>query len=124
MNIMKKYSIFLILVLLSLFLNSCKYDFVLPVEVPVVNPGGQPVSFSTQVVPILTDKCILCHSTQSPTMGASVAFTQLVPGYVNTASPASSKLYVNATSGTHGATVSAAQGAVILQWITEGAKNN
>jgi len=121
---MKKYSIFLILVLFSLFLNSCKYDFVLPVEVPVVNPGGQPVSFSTQVVPILTDKCILCHSTQSPTMGASVAFTQLVPGYVNTASPASSKLYVNATSGTHGATVSAAQGAVILQWITEGAKNN
>lgn len=124
MNIMKKYSIFLILVLFSLFLNSCKYDFVLPVEVPVVNPGGQPVSFSTQVLPILTDKCILCHSTQTPTMGAAVAYAQLVPKYVNTASPASSKFYTIPTSGTHGATVSAAQGALILQWITEGAKNN
>ena len=121
---MKKYSIFLILVLLSLFLNSCKYDFVLPVEVPVVNPGGEPVSFSTQVLPILTDKCILCHSTQTPTMGAAVAYAQLVPKYVNTASPASSKFYTIPTSGTHGATVSATQGALILQWITEGAKNN
>lgn len=121
---MKKYSIFLILVLFSLFLNSCKYDFVLPVEVPVVNPGGEPVSFSTQVLPILTDKCILCHSTQAPTMGAAVAYAQLVPKYVNTASPASSKLYTVPTSGTHGATVSTAQGALILQWITEGAKNN
>jgi hypothetical protein len=121
MNIMKKHSIFLILVLLSLFLNGCKYDFVLPVEVPVVNPGGEPVNFSTQVLPILTDKCILCHSTQAPTMGAAVAYAQLVPKYVNTASPASSKLYTVPTSGTHGATFSATQGALILQWITEGA---
>jgi len=121
---MKKYSIFLILVLFSLFLNSCKYDFILPEDVPVVNPGGEPVSFSTQVLPILTEKCVLCHNNQAPTMGASVAYAQLVPGYVNTSSPASSKLYTVPTSGTHGATVSAAQGAIILQWITEGAKNN
>jgi hypothetical protein len=124
MNVMKKYSIFLILVLFCLFLNSCKYDFVLPVEVPEVNPGGYPVSFSTQIQPILTDKCILCHSTQAPMMGSGVAYTQLVPKYVNTASPASSKFYTIPTSGTHGATVSATQGALILQWITEGAKNN
>jgi len=121
---MKKHSIFFILILFSLFIGGCKYDFVLPVEEPVVNPGGEPVSFSTQVLPILTDRCVLCHSTQAPTMGASVAYAQLVPKYVNTASPASSKFYTIPTSGTHGATVSAAQGALILQWITEGAKNN
>ncbi len=121
---MKKHSIFLILVLLSLFLNSCKYDFVLPVEVPVVTPGADPISFTKQIVPILTDRCILCHSTQAPTMGATVAFAQLVPKYTNTASPASSKLYTVAISGTHGATFTAAQGALILKWITEGAKNN
>lgn len=124
MNIMKKHSIFLILVLLSLFLNSCKYDFVLPVEVPVVTPGADPISFTKQIVPILTDKCVLCHSSQAPTMGASVAFAQLVPKYVNTASPSSSKLYTVPTSGTHGGSVTATQGALILQWITEGAKNN
>lgn len=124
MNIMKKYSIFLILVLSSLFLNSCKYDFVLPPEVPVVPPGTPLVSFSTDILPILSAKCILCHSTQAPTMGSSVAFTQLVPNYVNKTTPASSKFYTVPTSGTHGATVTPAQGALILRWITEGANNN
>ena len=124
MNIMRKYSIFLILVLSSLFLNSCKYDFILPPVVPVVPPGTPPVSFSTDIIPILTAKCILCHSTQTPTMGASVAYAQLVPKYINTTTPASSVFYTNSTSGTHGATVSAAQGALMLRWITEGAKNN
>lgn len=121
---MKKHSIFLILVLLSLFINGCKYDFILPPEVPVVDPGTPPVSFSTDIIPILTAKCILCHSTQTPTMGASVAFSQLVPNYVNKTSPASSKFYTVPTSGTHGATVSTAQAALILRWITEGANNN
>lgn len=121
---MRKHSIFLILVLLSLFINGCKYDFVLPPEVPVVDPEAPAVSFSTDILPILTAKCILCHSTQAPTMGASVAFTQLVPGYVNKTAPSSSKLYTVPTSGTHGATVSSAQGALILRWITEGANNN
>ena len=121
---MKKHSIFLILILLSLFLNGCKYDFVLPPEVPVVDPGTPKASFSTDILPILTAKCILCHDKQSPMMGAGVAYTQLVPGYVNKTTPTSSKLYTVPTSGTHGATVSAAQGALILRWITEGALNN
>ena len=121
---MRKYSIFLILVLLSLFINGCKYDFILPPEVPVVDPGTPPASFSTDILPILTAKCILCHNTQAPTMGSSVAYAQLVPKYVSATSPASSKLYTVPMSGTHGATVSAAQGALILRWITEGAKNN
>jgi hypothetical protein len=123
MNIMKKHSIFLILILLSLFLNGCKYDFILPEVVTPPDNGGQPISFAKQIVPIFASKCTLCHNTQAPIMTADVAYSQLVPNYVNTASPASSVLYVNATSGTHGGTVSATQAALILKWITEGANN-
>lgn len=122
---MKKHSIFLILVLLSLFLNGCKYDFILPEEVPPIDNGGDPISFATQVAPIFTtQKCTDCHNSQAPKLTADVAYAQLVPGYVNTTTPASSKVYTVATSGTHYAKVSAAQGALILTWIKEGAKNN
>lgn len=118
---MKKRNIVYILILFALLISGCKYDFVLPEAAP---PVGEPVSFSTQILPILSSKCILCHDKQTPVMTSGVAYSQLVPKYVNTANPASSKLYTIPTSGTHGGKVSAAQGALILQWITEGAKEN
>jgi len=121
---MKKHSIFLILILFSLFISGCKYDFIIPVEVPVVDNGGKPISFASQIVPIFADKCISCHATQAPQMNAAVAFAQLVPQYVNTGSPETSKLYINASSGNHYAKVSATQAALVLTWIKEGAKNN
>lgn len=121
---MKKHSIFFVLILLALFLGGCKYDFILPVETPPVDNGGQPISFATQVLPALNTKCNSCHSAQAPLMTASAAYAQLVPAYVNTATPASSKLYINAASGSHYAQVSSSQAAIILQWIKEGAKNN
>lgn len=120
---MKRHSIFFILILLALSLGGCKYDFILPVETPPVDNGGNPISFSTQVLPILNTKCSSCHAAQAPLMTAASAYSQLVPAYVNTTTPNSSKLYVNAT-GAHYAQVSASQAAIILQWITEGAKNN
>ena len=121
---MKKRDISLILILFTLLLGGCKYDFVLPAVVAPVNNGGQPISFATQIVPIFASTCIGCHSTQAPTMNASSAYAQLVPSYVNKTTPASSKLYINASSGSHYAKVSATQAALIHQWITEGANNN
>lgn len=121
---MKKLSIFLILILFALFLNSCKYDFILPVETPPIDNGGEPISFATQIVPIFTQQCNSCHNSQAPLLTASAAYAQVVPAYVSTSAPSSSKLYVNAQSGSHYAKVSATQAALILQWITEGAKNN
>ena len=117
---MKKYPIFLILILFSVFISSCKYDFILPEVVVPVND----VSFSEDVVPIFAQKCIICHNTQSPVLTADLAFAQIVPNYVNTASPATSEIYTVPTSGTHGGTFTATQAALILQWITEGAENN
>ena len=120
---MKKYAI-LILILFSLFLNSCKYDFILPEVVPPIDNGGEPIKFATQIVPIFTEKCVSCHNAKEPVLTTAAAYAQLVPKYVNTASPASSKIYTLPKSGTHYATVSASQAALILAWITEGAKNN
>lgn len=120
MNTMKKNTIFLILILFSVFLGSCKYDFILPEVVVPVND----VSFAESVAPIFAQKCISCHNTQSPVLTSDVAFAQIVPGYVNTTSPETSKIYTVPTSGTHFATITATQAALILQWITEGAKNN
>jgi len=120
---MKKHSIFFILILFSLFIGGCKYDFVLPEVVPDIDQD-EPISFSSQIVPIFAEKCISCHDAQSPMMGANVAHSQLVPKYVNTANPASSEIYTVATSGNHYAKVSATQGALILKWITEGANKN
>lgn len=123
--IMKKRNIFFILTVFSLFLWGCRYDFIVPDEVPVVDQED-PVSLATQVVPILAAKCTECHKTggQTPDLTAANAYSQLVPKYVSTTSPATSKVYVFATSGAHYAKVSAAQGALILTWIQEGAKNN
>ena len=110
--------------MVGLSLGSCKYDFILPVETPPVVPGEEPIAFATQIVPIFAEKCNSCHNSKSPILTANVAYAQIVPAYVNTATPASSKLYVNSASGSHYAKVSATQAALILQWITEGAKNN
>jgi hypothetical protein len=109
--------------LFALLLVGCKYDFILPEEVAPID-NTNPISFATQIVPIFAEKCTSCHNTQAPVLTAAVAYSQLGSTYVNTASPASSKVYINATSGTHYAKVSASQGALILAWITQGAKNN
>jgi len=127
---MKRRNIFLILALFSLFFTGCKYDFVIPVEVPVIDTGGVPISFATQIVPIFSagDKCTQCHKPGglgSPDLSnPATIYSQIVPQYVNTASPESSKLYVNASSGNHYAKTTATQAALILAWIKEGAKNN
>ncbi|HAQ19541.1 MAG TPA: hypothetical protein DCR40_09965 [Prolixibacteraceae bacterium] len=120
---MKKHSIFLLIVLLSLFVVGCKYDFILPEEVPPID-NSKPISFATQIAPIFAEKCNSCHNNQSPKLTADVAYAQLVPSYVNTGTPASSKIYTVPSSGSHYAKVSATQSALILAWITEGAKNN
>jgi len=131
MNIMKKHTIFLILILFSFFFGACKYDFVLPVEVPVIDNGGEPISFATQIAPIFStgDKCTACHKagSTSPDLTSANAYSQLVPKYVNTASPASSSLltFPGPTTASHTwKKLSAGEAALILAWINEGAKNN
>lgn len=83
-------------------------------------------SFATDVMPIL-NLCNTCHTHGwSPSSTASTFYTNLLnSGYVNTTTPTSGKIYTKLNGGhPSGSTVSAAQKAVVLTWITEGSKNN
>ena len=124
---MKKHPILLILIVFSLFISSCKYDYILPEVVPPVVTG---VSFLKQVAPIFStgDKCISCHKAgaTSPDLTAANAFAQ-ISGLINTATPAESKLYSFPSPATSTHTwkkYTEGEAAIVLQWITEGAKNN
>lgn len=129
---MKKYKIFFIVAVIGLLASSCKYDFIVPVTVPVVDNGGNPISFSEQIVPIFSNnnQCTKCHmpgGVGSPdlTKSASVIYSSIVPAYVDTSNPESSTLYINATSGSHHSSkISDEETAYLLQWIKEGAQNN
>ncbi|HEY3390582.1 MAG TPA: hypothetical protein VGK38_13475 [Prolixibacteraceae bacterium] len=125
---MRKRSLFLITILFSLLISSCKYDFILPTEVP---PQTGPVLFATQVAPIFStgNKCTACHNTggTAPDLTASKAYASIVPSLINTATPASSLIYSfpAPTTTTHSwKKLTAGEAALILTWITEGAKNN
>ena len=129
---MKKHPIFLILILFALFLNGCKYDFILAEQVETVNTGGQPISFATNILPIFStgDKCIACHKSggQSPDLTSANAFAQISSKYVNTGSAETSLIYTEpapANTAVHSwKKYSASEAALVLAWIKEGAKNN
>ena len=125
---MKKSSIFFTLLLFSLFMNGCKYDFIMPVEVP---PITGTVSFATQVTPIFStgEKCTSCHKSggTAPNLTAASAFSSIVPNLISTATPEQSLIYAfpAPTSTTHTwKKYTAAEAATILAWIKDGAKNN
>lgn len=126
---MKKRTIFLTLLLFSLFMNGCKYDFIIPVEVPVIDNGGKPISFATQIAPIFStgNKCTECHKPgdEAPDLTTANAYTQIMTKYVNISSPSDSKIYAAPGSNSHSwKKYTAPEAAIILAWIKEGAKNN
>lgn len=83
-------------------------------------------SFAADVMPIL-NICNTCHTHGwTPSATASTFYTNVVnAGYINTVTPTSGKIYTKLNGGhPPGSTVTAAQKAVVLTWITEGSKNN
>lgn len=119
---MKKRNIFIIIAVFSLMLWGCRYDFILPEEVPVI----ENVSFAADVAPILTKQCAECHKPggTSPDLTAANAFAQL-SGYINKTTPAQSEILTVPGSSSHSwKKFTATESATILKWITDGAKNN
>lgn len=137
---MKKSIYILILVFVGLMVvTGCEYDFIYhPTPPPVEEPDpDDPVdpnatSFSTMIVPIFTtgNRCTSCHGDGGtrPYLTAAKAYSEITSmGLVNTANPASSKLYtyVKAGTSTHAwKKFVDSQSELVLKWITEGAKNN
>ena len=95
------------------------------------------VSFSKDIVPILTASCAInssCHLVaNSLNLGTALdsadAYTTIIAKkLVSTSTPSSSLLYVEVQSGEMpkppAAALPAGQQALILEWIQQGAKNN
>jgi len=113
-----------------LFFGSCTYKYNIKESGVIINPTDT-VKFATQVVPIFSDAtCISCHKSGStrPDLSASAAYSEITSmGLLNLTDPAQSKLYQHplASTSTHSwKKYTDNQAAIILMWITQGAKNN
>jgi len=132
---MKILKLFFAIVALSFLFNGCLYNFVVPEDVPVINPddpNAPQISFATQIVPIFTsgNNCTSCHNTggQIPDLTAENAFSALnSTRYINSSSPEESKIYawIQPDSDSHlQKKYTATEAVIILGWIQQGAKNN
>ncbi len=90
------------------------------------------VSFSNDIAPILNNSCNIsgCHNAGGirPDLTVTNAYTSLTGGYINTADPQASELYLWMT-GKKGVPMPTSginkdYNALILAWIKQGANNN
>ena len=92
------------------------------------------VQFSKTIVPIFSKSCAIsgCHSgSVAPNLSDATAYNALVTGhYIDLATPANSEVYLwltgkkSATMPLGSANNPSNINALILAWITQGAKNN
>jgi hypothetical protein len=129
---MKSLKFLFTVVLIAFFFVGCKYDFIVPEEIPVIDPddpNAEQISFSSDIVPIFESKCTACHTTgkQRPDLSAANAYSSLnSTRYLNSSDAELSFIYTKPNpdaSGTH-QKYSAGEAALVLGWIQQGAKNN
>jgi hypothetical protein len=132
---MKILKLLLAVVVVTLLFSECKYSFIVPEEIPVIDPedpDAVQVSFADQIIPIFTDNnnCTSCHKTggQLPDLTTSNAFSSLNSSrYINSTTAEESRIYkyIMPETDTHTQKkYTAAQAALVLGWIQQGAKNN
>jgi hypothetical protein len=127
----KIFKILLLVVMAAFLATSCKYDWIIPEEVPVIDPDdpSQQISFSTQILPIFSgNNCTSCHNgSQIPDLRDDRAYAAInTTRYINKSEPQQSRIYTVAHPdlNNHYRKYTATQAAVILAWIQQGAKNN
>lgn len=112
------------------FMSSCEKDYIIPEP---VDPNGPPTTvdtifFSTDIQPFFDAKCASCHNGGGIPLNLSpgVSYDALITGnYINTTTPASSKLYVKIAPGGSMAQYStSAETEMTFDWIDQGALNN
>jgi len=109
------------IILLLLFTTSCYYD-----QVYFPEPEGE-ISFVSDMQPFFSAKCASCHPDDSPPdLQSGNSYNSLISGgYINTADPSSSELYLKiAPGGTMETYSTPTETAMTLKWIEQGAKNN
>jgi hypothetical protein len=125
---MKRILIFIGLALFTgISLVSCYQDVIIP---PVAQESPpQFVSYSGDLQPLWDEHCALsgCHvpGGQVPYLVADISYDQLVGGgYVNTAKPEESKLWVALNGVMMSHLPSASDRQKVFDWIRNGAPNN
>jgi hypothetical protein len=128
----KLFKILLLVFVVGFLASGCKYDWIIPEEVPVIDPNdpSQQLSFSEDILPIFTsgNNCTACHNgSQRPDLRADNAFNALnSTRYINKATPEESRIYTvpHPDMGDHYKEYTATQAALVLAWIQQGAQNN
>lgn len=103
------------------FFSSCE-KFKIVAE--PVDPGVT-VLFQTEIQPIFTDNCIVCHKgSRNPDLRDGFSYESLTTGgYVNLPA-AESRLYKQINSSSHTSLTNETQKQLIYNWIDQGAQNN
>jgi hypothetical protein len=105
---------------ISMIFGACQWITIEPVETD--KPEG-PVSFSQQIQPIFTQKCIACHASRNPVLTEGNAYNSLMNGgYVNVQDPPASRIIIQLNTGHGNSTPN--ERTLILTWIEQGALNN
>ena len=109
------------IIIMIMVFSACEKVVYPPVE--IIIPDS--VSYSLDIQPIWDSKCVNCHGgARDPDLSPGVSHDALVSGgFINTDDPASSEL-MQKLYGTHDSRATEANKQLILQWITEGAKDN
>jgi hypothetical protein len=111
----------MVLIAIIAGISSCeKYTF-MP---PVVNPMDT-IHFETDIQPIFTANCIMCHSVlQSPNLSEGKSYDALTTGgYVNQPGE-TSILYTQMNKSDHTARSTDADKQKVIIWINQGALDN
>ena len=125
---MKALKIILSIFAMGLIFGGCAYNFIVEEEVvDPTDPDAPEVSFSGEIVPVFSSKCVSCHTTgnQMPDLSPENAYSSLnTSRYINTSDPASSLIYTKPSPTGNHVKYSEAEAALVLTWITQGAQNN
>lgn len=109
------------MIVAGLFFASCeKYSYLIEEIDPTV-----PVRFNTEIQPIFTNYCIMCHKgTRPPDLRAENSYEALTTGGYVDSPAADSELYKKITTGSHASYIpKETDKQLIYNWIEQGAKN-
>jgi hypothetical protein len=108
-------------VVLTVMMSSCE-----KVKITTANVDPNTAwSFSTDIQPIFTSKCISCHGgTRTPDLREGKSYASLSNGGFVTKPAESSILYSTMSGSEHASRSTDEQKLKVLYWITQGAKNN
>ena len=114
-------------------LSSCSSDHIVPEppEPPPAppSPNESKISFSGEIQPIFTAKCMPCHASGAalPTLVAGKSYQSLmsISGMIDTINPGNSTLYLEMKPGGGMSNYcKKANADSVYKWIRQGAKNN